>query len=451
MTKRQWQKLELLKRIERGELTIARCAESLGLSGRQVKRLRKKVKKLGEGGVLHGNTGREPKHKTSPVIRDRILSLRRTKYDGFNDQHFAEKLEDVEGINISGETVRRILRASGVGSPRKRRRAKHFRRRDRRHQAGEMILWDGSRHDWLEGRGPWLCLVGAIDDATGELLPGAHFVEHEGTLGYLKVLRAIIRAKGIPLTAYMDRHGTLKRNDSNWTLEEQLAGEQLPTQVGRALKDFGIGVIYALTPQAKGRVERLWGTLQDRLVSELRLAGARTAAEANTVLGRYIREHNSRFAVPPESPASAWRARPESARIDDVCSVHRLRLVANDNTVRVDNRVIDIPKHPSRATFAGCEVLVCHHLNGRYSVIHNGQRIASARGKSPTEAGNEPRSRAGRERQRQTAKRLREEAREANSGPRLREQTALATARSDYDDLRRRRKSERGVTESLTA
>jgi transposase len=437
MTQRQWQTLELLKRIERGELTIARCAESLGLSPRQVKRLRKKLKRLGEAGVLHGNTGREPKHKTGPVIRDRIVSLRRTKYDGFNDQHFAEKLEKVEGISVSGETVRRILRAEGIGSPRKRRRAKHFRRRDRRPQAGAMILWDGSRHDWLEGRGPWLCLMGAIDDATGELLPGAHFVEQECTLGYLRVLRDIVREKGIPLTAYMDRHGTLKRNDSNWTLEEQLAGEQYPTQVGRALSDLGIGVIYALTPQAKGRIERLWGTLQDRLVSELRLAGARTAIEANRVLQRYRSEHNSRFAISPKNATSAWRAKPESVSIDDVCSVHRLRVVANNNTVRVDKRVIDIPVHPSRATFARCEVLVCHHVNGRYRVFYKGQRIASARGKPPTEADKEPRTYAGPQKKRGGAR----------TRPRLREQTGLATARGDdYDDD----ETTNGVTESLT-
>ena len=369
-----------------------------------MKRLRKKVKKLGEVGVLHGNTGREPKHKTSPVIRGRILSLRRTKYDGFNDLHFAEKLAEVEGISVSGETVRRLLRAAGIGSPRKRRQAKHFRRRDRRPRAGEMILWDGSRHDWLEGRWPWLCLMGAVDDATGALLPGAHFVEQECTLGYLRVLREIVRAQGIPLAAYMDRHGTLKRNDDNWTLEEQLAGQQSPTQVGRALSDFGIGVIYALTPQAKGRVGRLWGTLQDRLVSELRLAGARTAVEANKVLREYRPQHNSRFAIAPTAADSAWRARPESSRVDDVCSVHRLRIVANNNTVRVDRKVIDIPKHPSRATFAGCEVLVCHHLSGRYRVFYKDQQIATERGHPPTEAGNEPRTSTGKKRQRESSR-----------------------------------------------
>ena len=174
-----------------------------------------------------------------------------------------------------------------------------------------MILWDGSRHDWLEGRGPRLCLMAAIDDATGELLPGGHFVEQECTVGYLRVLRDLVRAKGAPLVAYMDRHGTLKRNDSKWSLEEQLAGRREPTQVKRALDDLGIKVLYALSPQAKGRVERLWGTLQDRLVSELRLEGACTAKEANAVLESYRPAHNKRFAIPAQEAHQAWRPSPD--------------------------------------------------------------------------------------------------------------------------------------------
>src|SRR5262249_25390231 len=163
-------------------------------------------------------------------IRDRIVALRREKYVGFNDQHFTEKLTELEGLSVSRETVRRVLRAAGIGAARARRACKHRRRRDRRVQAGQMILWDGSRHAWLEGRGPRMCLMGAIDDATGELLPGAHFVDQEGAVGYLRVLRAIVKQKGVPLTAYMDRHGALRRNDDRWTLEEELAGRREPTQ-----------------------------------------------------------------------------------------------------------------------------------------------------------------------------------------------------------------------------
>src|SRR5262252_1700181 len=291
----QWRKLDVVERIERVTLTIAEGAQVLGLSRRQMQRLRSKVKAGGAVGVIHGNTGRAPKHKTADLIAERVVALWRDKYTGFNDQHFTEKLETEEGLVLSRSTVRRMLRAAGIGSARRRRPPKHRRRRDRRPQAGQMILWDGSRHDWLERRGPRLCLMAAIDDATGELLPGAHFVEQECTLGYLRVLREIVKHKGVPLSAYMDRHGTLKRNDRNWTLEEQLAGRQEPTQVKRALDDLGIQVIYALSPQAKGRVERLWGTLQDRLVSELRLAKASTIEEANAVLMAYTPEHNRRF------------------------------------------------------------------------------------------------------------------------------------------------------------
>lgn len=191
----QWRTLDVVERIERGEMTIAEGATALGLSRRQMKRIRKRVRAEGPNGVVHRNTGRAPSHKTPSALRARILELRKGKYAGFNDQHFTEKLSEVEGIERSRSTVRRILREGGVGAPRGRRSAKHRRRRDRRPQAGQMILWDGSRHDWLEGRGPFLCLMAAIDDATGELLPGGHFVDQEGTLGYLRVLREIVTTK----------------------------------------------------------------------------------------------------------------------------------------------------------------------------------------------------------------------------------------------------------------
>lgn len=380
----QWRKLDVVERIERGTLTIAEGAQVLGLSRRQMQRLRGKVKVLGAAGVIHGNTGRAPKHKTADLISERVVELWRDKYTGFNDQHFTEKLEAEEGLVLSRSTVRRMLRAAGIGSARKRRPPKHRRRRDRRPQAGQMILWDGSRHDWLERRGPRLCLMAAIDDATGELLPGAHFVEQECTLGYLRVLREIVKQKGVPLSAYMDRHGTLKRNDRNWTLEEQLAGRQEPTQVKRALDDLGIQVIYALSPQAKGRVERLWGTLQDRLVSELRLVKASTIEHANEVLAAYTPEHNRRFAIEPEEAAQAWRSCPPGLKPEEVCALQYARVVQNNNTVRVGSRIIDIRQNPMRSTYAKASVIVRHLLDGGYRVYFGNQVIARTRGAPPT-------------------------------------------------------------------
>lgn len=378
MSQGQWRKLDVMERVERGELTASEGAQVLGLSRRQVRRLRKKVRLLGPRGVLHGNAGRAPKHKTPALVAVRVVELWREKYSGFNDQHFTEKLAEVEGLLLSRQTVRRLLRKAGIGSPRKRRPAKHRRRRDRRPQAGQMILWDGSRHDWLEGRGPRLCLMGAIDDATGELLPGAHFVEQECSAGYLRVLRDILIVKGVPLSAYMDRHGTLKRNDKNWTHAEQLAGRQEPTHVRKALDDLGVEVIYALSAQAKGRVERLWGTLQDRLVSELRLEGVTSALGANRVLQCYRPRHNARFAIPPEQSNSAWRPLPPGLNADELSAFQYLRVVFNDNTVRIGKKVISIRKNATRGTYAKATVLIRHLLVGGFRIYFKGEHVGGA-------------------------------------------------------------------------
>jgi hypothetical protein len=392
LNEKQWRRLDVVERIERGEMTIAEGATALGISARQMKRIRKRVGKEGARGVIHGNTGRSPKHRTTDLVRTRIVQLRRELYRGFNDQHFTEKLVEVEGLKISRPTVRRVLRDARIGPVRGRRGQKHRKRRDRRPQAGQMILWDGSRHDWLEGRGPRLCLIAAIDDATGELLPGGHFVEQECTVGYLRVLREVVAAKGIPLVAYMDRHSTLKRNDNKWSREEQLAGRREPTHVKRALDDLGIQVVYALSPQAKGRVERLWGTLQDRLVSELRLEQVCTAEHATAVLEAYRPGHNKRFAIPPQEATQAWRPKPDVDTVDSLCALQYVRLVANNNTVRIGGRVIDIPRKPRGRSYARAYVTVRHLLDGRYRVFYGGELIAEASGTPPREPSHEPRS-----------------------------------------------------------
>ena len=367
MSRRQWKRFEAVERVEAGKLTTAEAAQALGLSPRQVRRLRRAVAQRGAAALIHGNRGRQAHNRTAAALRERIVKLRRTRYEGFNDQHFTEKLSG-EGIQIARASVQRLLRAAGIGPPRKRRAPKHRRRRERKPQAGLMILWDGSRHDWLEGRGPMLCLIGAIDDAAGELLPGAHFVEQECAAGYLGVLRAIAHEKGLPWSAYMDQHGSLKRNDEHWTLEEELRGRQNPTQVGRALEGLEIAIIYALSPQAKGRVERLWGTLQDRLVSELRLAGARTVEQANQVLAPYRLEHNRRFAVAPHNATPAWRRVGRGTDLERICSFYYEATVLNDNTVRLSGVVIDVPPGPRRRSYAGTRVELRQLLDGSWRV-----------------------------------------------------------------------------------
>jgi hypothetical protein len=284
----------------------------------------------------------------------------------------------VEEVAISRATVQRVLRGAGLGPPRQRRAPKHRRRRERKPQAGMMILWDGSRHDWLEGRGPMLCLMGAVDDATGALLAGAHFVEQECAAGYLQVLKAIARDQGVPWSAYMDQHGSLKRNDEHWSLEEQLRGAQTPTHVGRALAALEIEVIFALSPQAKGRVERLWGTLQDRLVSELRLAGARTAAHANALLERYRPEHNQRFAIRPADATPAWRTVRRETDLERVCSFYYEATVLNDNTVRLAGLVLDVPPGPRKRSYAGARIEARQLLDASWRVYWRDTVIATA-------------------------------------------------------------------------
>lgn len=378
MSQEQWKRLDVVARIENGTLTMAEGAQVLGLSERQMQRLRKVVEKRGRDGVKHGNSGRKSRRRTARQIVAKVVKLRRQKYDGFNDEHFTDMLAEEEKILLSRPTVRRILRAAGIESTRKRRPRKHRRRRDRKPQAGLMILWDGSDHDWLEGRGPRLCLMAAIDDATSEVMPGAHFVEQECAAGYLRVLRAIVMEKGIPASAYGDRHGSLVRNDEHWTLEEELLGEQTPTQVGRALKELAIERIDALSPQAKGRVERLWGTLQDRLVSELRLAKAKTMAEAKRVLLRCVQRHNRKFAIAPADSTSAWRPMRAGEDAERICSFCYDATVGGDNTVRMGKDVIiDIPPGPRSRSYASAKVECRQLLDASWRVYYKGALIAT--------------------------------------------------------------------------
>lgn len=380
MSERHWKRLDAVRRMEKGELSGEQAAQVLGLSRRQVRRLRKRVKERGQEGLTHGNTGRRPANRASDRVRERVVGLAKGKYAGFNDTHLSEKLEEFEKTKLSRASVQRILRGAGVAAVHKHHAAKHRRRRERKAQAGLMIQWDGSRHDWLEGRGPILSLMGAVDDATGELLPGAHFVLQESAAGYLGVLKAIAAEKGLPWSVYQDRHGSLKRNDDHWTLEEELRGEQEPTQVGRALRELEVEEIFALSPQAKGRIERQWGTLQDRLTSELRLAKATTIQEANVVLERLRPKLNRRFAKPARDLKPAWRSVRSGTDLERICSLRYTATVGNDNAVRLGGQVFDIPPGPARRSYAKARVEVCQLLNGSWRIYLGDTLLASSPG-----------------------------------------------------------------------
>src|SRR5450755_999453 len=311
LSQKELQRVAVISSCVKGELACVRAASLLNLTARHVKRLKSRLRQSGEAALAHARRGR-PSHRRLPQrVRDRILQLARTTYAGFNDHHLCEKLVERGGFSLSRETLRRLLRKQGLGPPKKRRAPAHRQRRVRSARLGELVQLDGSPHDWLEGRGPRLTALGMQDDATGKIL-AAQFFLSETAFGHLCLLRQLLRRHGVPLAFYGDRSGVFVRNDDNWTVEEQLAGKRQPTQFGRALEQLGITFIAARSPQAKGRVERLWGVLQDRLSSELQLAKADDIDSPNAVLRKFIADYNRRFARQPREKQSAWLAVPES-------------------------------------------------------------------------------------------------------------------------------------------
>ena len=352
LTMKDQKRVNVIEMVFRGEVSIERAAFALDVSVRQLYRIKSRIKEKGVKGVVHGNKGKSCPWKIDEELRERILRLYREKYAGFNDHHFAEKLVENESVkSISREKVRQILRASGIAPKRKRRPPKYRSKRARKEMEGMMLQVDGSPHDWLEGRGERLCLIGAIDDATNKV-PAAFFTEEETTDGYFKVFLKAFRKKGLPLSIYSDR-ATIFFARREPTLQEQLQGKRPLTQVGRALDELGIKLKLAYSPQAKGRIERLWGTLQDRLVSELRLAGASTKEEANRVLKEFLPKHNMRFAKPPKSVLKAWQTAPDALTLKRILCKKYTRKVKNDNTISFDGMTLQIPKMARYRTFAG--------------------------------------------------------------------------------------------------
>lgn len=367
---RAQRRLYVLQHLDAGRLTAEQAARALGLSVRQVRRLLASYRSDGLTGLVHGNRGRSPRHRTSDVLRERLVELARTTYAGVNRAHLADLLAEQQGIAIPERTLRRILDEAGVAKGRERRRARHRSRRDRMAREGMLLQVDGSRHDWLEGRGPVLTLVGGIDDATSRVT-GATFREAEDAAGYFSLFTLTARRYGLPLAVYSDRHGIFHRDPRRApTLAEQLTGQRSLTQVGRALAELEVRWIGARSPQAKGRVERLWGTLQDRLVAELRLAEAGTIEEANAVLARYLPRHNRRFAVPAADPAPAWRAWPAGPPPEAVLCFHYPRRVDNDATVGWAGGSLQLPRRRDGRSWAGRSVVLQERLDGSLWVSH---------------------------------------------------------------------------------
>lgn len=366
LSQKQLQKLRVIEKAVDGRLSVSEAAHLLQRSERQVQRLKRRFQPDSVAWLKHGNSGRAKPWALAPELREQIVHLAQTRYAGFNDSHLHEKLVAEQGFSLSRETLRRILRTTGLRSPQKRRPRQYRARRERRPRFGLMVLTDASRHAWLEDRGPRLTLLGFQDDATSRVVAALFQEEPENAVGYFRLLQQMITTHGVPLSLYRDRHSIFQRNDPYWSLAEELAGEQLPTQCGRALDELGIQQIPANSPQAKGRIERLWRTFQDRLSSELRLARAETCTEANRVLERFVADFNQRFAVAPRQSDSDFRRLPRGFDLSRCLSFRYQRVVAPDHTIAFGGETVQLPA--AKPGYSGAMVELSHQLDGALKI-----------------------------------------------------------------------------------
>lgn len=382
---KEQKRLLVLNQINQGKMNGEQAAEMLGLSVRHVRRMLAEFRDEGASALAHGNRGRPSVHRIDEGQRSQIVKLAQSTYAGVNQQHFTELLGEREQISVSRSTVRRILGAEGISSPRKhRRRRRHRSRRERYPQEGMLLQIDGSRHDWLQGRGPRMTLLAGIDDATGKLM-GALFRQQEDSQGYFLLLEQIVERDGRPLAVYRDRHSIFECQKKKLTVEEQLRGRADSTQFGRLLEELDIESIPAYSPQAKGRVERLFGTLQDRLVSELRLRNASTPEQAQQILDQFLPGFNQRFGIQAAESGTTYRKLARSIDPDTLFAFKFDRTVASDNTVGIGDYHFQLQADSARVSYARARVQIHIRMNGHIAVYYKG-RCLSIQAASSVEA-----------------------------------------------------------------
>ena len=330
----------LIEACIKGQCTVKQVATTLGLSERRVKQIKKEVKENGVKSIQHGNRGRKPKNTISDETRKKILKLRSSyEYEISNFKHFQELLAERENIKISYSALYNILRNAGIKSPKKHHKTKLHHRRKRKECEGMMLQADGTPFEWF-GDGQKYSLHGFVDDATGKIT-GLYICKNECLLGYLEVLRQTLENFGIPISLYPDKYSVFfppKKVDDHITIEEQLNGrEKGITQFGRIVEELGIEMFPASSPQAKGRIERLWETLQSRLVTEFRINNIKTMDEANKFLVDYIKNYNSKFAVKPTNQKSVFLKLPKKYDIDELLCVRFERTIDNSGVFSLNN------------------------------------------------------------------------------------------------------------------
>ena len=366
MRQKELKRLHVIHKVMEGELTQVEAAEILTLSERQIGRIVKRIREEGDKGIQHRSRGKESRRRLPKRLKDRVVELYLQRYKGFGPTFTAEKLFEIDAIDLSKETVRKWLIEAGQWQ-RGRKPRTHRQWRERKWHCGEMVQMDGSHHDWFEGRRPKCVLMGYIDDATGRIF--CRFYEYEGTIPAMDSFKRYIRAHGIPMSVYFDKHTTYK-STAEPTIEDEINGTEPLSEFGRSLRELGVNLIHAHSPQAKGRVERMFNTLQDRLVKEMTLRGIHTIEEANRYLKIYLSSHNKRFSVKPKEQNDLHRDIPKGLDLDKILCIRTERTLRNDSTIAHNGKLYQIQE-----AVKSKKVLVQERVNGTMLITHNDTRL----------------------------------------------------------------------------
>lgn len=365
-TQEELRRLHVIEKVLEGGLKQIEAAEILCLSSRQLRRMVKRVKTEGQRGIVHRSRGRPSNRKKPDQLRERVIRLYKRSYKGFGPTLACEKLLERDGLSISDETLRRWLLESGDWR-RVRKARRHRQWRERQGHPGEMVQMDGSHHAWFEDRGEPCVLMGYIDDANGKVF--GRFYEYEGTMPAMDSFKRYIRRRGLPLRVYLDGHSTYK-STAKPTIQEELEGVEPLSEFERALKELGVEVSHAHSPQAKGRIERLFRTFQDRVIKEMRLRRIRTIEEGNRFLAEYLLVYNKRFSVRPREKEDLHRALPKGLDLHAILCIKTERTLRNDFTVAHNHKLYQI-EEATKAT----KVIVQDRMDGSIKITYQGQPL----------------------------------------------------------------------------
>ncbi len=363
MSRRETKRLHIIHQALDKRITQKTAAELVGLSSRQIRRILKRVRKEGDAGISHRSRGKASNRRFPQKVKDKTLKLYREKYGDFGPTFACEKLLDVHEIKLSDETLRLWLNQESIPYE-KRKGRKHRQWRERKHHFGEMIQMDGSHHDWFEGRGPECVLMGYIDDATGKV--NGRFYDYEGTMPAMDSFKRYIRRYGIPQSVYLDKHSTYKSN-AKQSIEDELEDKKPMSQFERSLTELGVTVIHANSPQAKGRIERSFRTLQDRLVKEMRLARINSVVQANEFLIKYHPIYNAKFKVKPVSDVDVHQPTLSIRELNRILCIREDRTLRNDFTIAYNGKLYQI-----KDAIKTQKVAVEERLDGSLHITHRG-------------------------------------------------------------------------------